>query len=529
MHSELSNLRGSLKRYITSTYHISDPKLVRIRRQLLDADGAVAQRPYLESTARYDAADARRFAELDLSRSVRDFLTDLGSGPAPLVFDPPYKHQSRALELVCGGAPRDIVVTTGTGSGKTEAFLLPVLARLAREASEQPLRFRRRAVRALLLYPMNALVNDQLARLRLLFGDRRVCEWFTERSGGEGGRPAKFGRYTGRALYPGSRKDEPAKHSAKLRSLTFYQRLEGEVADGNEASARLVGELKRLGRWPAKPSVGGEVGGFTEWFGPPRRRWKDAEGRYQYTVERREDPELLLRQECQEAPPDLLITNYSMLEYMLLRPVERGIFRETQQYFEANPEERFILVLDEAHLYRGAQGTEVALLIRRLAHRLGLDPSRLQVICTSASFTQPESARRFAAGLTGKPVESFEVLPGEKVAKLPSGPGEREVAERLAGVDLSALRAGSLEARVAALGPLITSSEQVGRQFVAFGTGRVTLRGLGPQLEEIEETLDLGVGGSGRTKQTFLVVLEGGASDGGVIGVAPDPHEGEAS
>ena len=80
-----------------------------------------------------------------------------------------------------------------------------------------------------------------------------------------------------------------------------------------------------------------------------------------------QDPELLTRHEIQEASPDLLITNYSMLEYMLLRPIERQIFTDTRDFFEAHPDERFFLILDEAHLYRGANGTEIAYLIRRPA------------------------------------------------------------------------------------------------------------------------------------------------------------------
>ena len=92
------------------------------------------------------------------------------------------------------------------------------------------------------------------------------------------------------------------------------------------------------------------------------------------TVERPEDVELLLRHEVHDNPPDLLVTNYSMLEYMLLRPIERGIFRQTRQYFEQHPDERLLLILDEAHLYRGAQGTEISMLIRRLRNRLGLPP-----------------------------------------------------------------------------------------------------------------------------------------------------------
>ena len=82
-------------------------------------------------------------------------------------------------------------------------------------------------------------------------------------------------------------------------------------------------------------------------------------------------PELLTRHEVLTNPPDILVTNYSMLEYMLMRPLERPIFDATRQWLADNPNERLLLVVDEAHLYRGAAGAEVGLLLRRLRARLG--------------------------------------------------------------------------------------------------------------------------------------------------------------
>ena len=79
----------------------------------------------------------------------------------------------------------------------------------------------------------------------------------------------------------------------------------------------------------------------------------------------------------QVAPPDLLVTNYSMLEYMLMRPIERPIFDHTRDWLDQNPSEKFLIVLDEAHLYRGAAGAEVGLLLRRLRDRLNISPERL--------------------------------------------------------------------------------------------------------------------------------------------------------
>lgn len=429
MYDELQHYTDALRTYITSTYHISNPALVDLREDLLRRIGAIAQEPYLESTARY--AVSRGFRDLDLPSGIAQMLGELGE--RGVIFDPPYDHQAEALEATLNPPYKDAVVTTGTGSGKTETFLLPILGRIAAEAIRGQT-YQTRAVRALLLYPMNALVNDQLGRLRLLFADDAVSRWFVD----TGGRPLKFARYTGRTLYPGRRKPDTDKHRARLQSLRFYLDLEASAPHDPSARA-LIRELRKRGKWPAKPSSGpSDEDGVSAWYGSGP--WRDRENNWIRTVERPEDPELFLRHEAQEGVPDLLVTNYSMLEYMLLRPIERGIFHETAEYYRNNRDERLVLVLDEAHLYRGAQGTEVAMLIRRLRNRLQLATEQLQVVCTSASFSDPEAARLFAADLSGKAADGFEVLRGAKKAASPSGPGDEELATALAAVDLAQLQ-----------------------------------------------------------------------------------------
>lgn len=153
--------------------------------------GAIAQTPYIESTARYAAS--RQYATLSIPQEVRELLTWLGGARGGV--ETTVRPSAEALELALSPLHRDLVVTTGTGSGKTETFLLPILGRLAMEAATST-SFSTRAVRALLLYPMNALVNDQLGRLRVLFGGNDVSRWLTDRTG----RPMKFARYTGRTL-----------------------------------------------------------------------------------------------------------------------------------------------------------------------------------------------------------------------------------------------------------------------------------------------------------------------------------------
>lgn len=214
----IGRLQHALRDYIEATYHVSDPGLVAARKLLLDQPGIIHQQPYIESTPRYQPG--KRFSDLQgLPESVRRFLTELArklAGQRPLLFDPPYTHQSSAIiESLVNG--KSLIVMTGTGSGKTESFLLPILGKLAIEAHQKPQSFKTQSgFRALILYPMNALVNDQLGRLRLLFGDTRVGKQFETWAG----RPIRFARYTSRTLYPGVR--TPKKDSQELKPIEKY-------------------------------------------------------------------------------------------------------------------------------------------------------------------------------------------------------------------------------------------------------------------------------------------------------------------
>lgn len=424
-------IRGALRDYIEATYHVGHPSLVRQRQLLLDERGNTFQTPFIESTPRY--TPGRNFADLDLDDAVLAMfarLTESADGRRPLVFDPPYTHQATALEAT-GRHNRSLVVTTGTGSGKTETFLLPMLAKLADEAANRPGSFATPGVRALVLYPMNALVNDQLGRLRLLLGDDRVTSQFTAWAD----RPARFARYTSRTLYPGVRTAK--KDRLRLKSLEkFYIALLNEASnDGSsrqEGARLLIAELKARGKWPAKPDL-------KAWYGAPNQHWQNSRtGDFQRAVMMPDDAELLTRHEVISWPPDVLITNYSMLEYMLMRPLERPIFDATREWLSRNPDEKFLLVVDEAHLYRGAAGAEVALLMRRLRARLGISADRIQVIATSASFADTEYAREFAAQLTGKHVDDFDAVTGTLELRSPADPGSEADANALAAVPMQA-------------------------------------------------------------------------------------------
>ena len=239
MFRELENNRKALLRYIESAYHLSDRQLLKQRENLLNTEGVIAQQPFIESGAKYKLG--KKFHDLNIQPEIAQGLSVLAK--AGLIFNPPYLHQSQAIEAILTDR-KNIIVTTGTGSGKTECFLLPILGRLIAEASKES--FHTRAVRALLLYPMNALVNDQLGRLRRLFGSKQCCDLIEQ----QGGRPVKFGRYTGRTLFPGhlpktDDKNFGKKISDKLSGLKkFYADLADKALNHDDEKERTA--LSRL-------------------------------------------------------------------------------------------------------------------------------------------------------------------------------------------------------------------------------------------------------------------------------------------
>jgi len=432
IHETIEQLHVALKDYIEATYHIADPKLISQRRRLLDLPGVIHQVPYLESTPKYRSG--QRFREIDDlpagALEAFELLASAGEGQAQVLHDPAYTHQVKAIasNLVAG---KNLVIMTGTGSGKTESFLLPILGKLAREASERSKVFgEQAAMRALVLYPMNALVNDQLGRMRAMFGDPRLARLFAKWSG----RPARFARYTSRTPYAGVRSRK--KDQKRLKSFEdFYVDLERATKSADdpkhELAVSLKNELKSRGKWPAKPDL-------VDWFGAKNSLWEDKDKKPLRAVTKPLDVELVTRHEVQSAPPDLLVTNYSMLEYMLMRPIERTVFDKTAEWLKQNPNETFLVVLDEAHLYRGAPGAEVGLLLRRLRARLGIGVERFQVICATASFDDKEYAPSFGAQLSGAPAESFMPITGDLATAEHAAVGSEADAKVLAAVELDA-------------------------------------------------------------------------------------------
>lgn len=347
-------IEGSYKRYLKTLLAPRDEQLAAAFDAEIDATTMLTKGPILEMTPPYETgATCRQLIDQEVLH--QDFVRVDGQ---PFSIDQPlYVHQESAIRKFVAG--RNLVVSTGTGSGKTESFLVPIVNSLLEESARGTLG---PGVRALLLYPMNALANDQLKRLRsVLAGVPEIT----------------FGRYTGETL-----EDSRAAESDFLQS--------------NPGTRRLPNEL-------------------------------------------------LSRDEMRSSPPHLLLTNYAMLEYLLLRPADidlfDGPFAGTWRF----------IVMDEAHVYDGAQGSEVALLMRRLQQRVAPDSS-IQCIATSASLTgsvrnDPRGeAMEFAANLFDAP---FEYVEGDLTKQDLVEPVRKkhlpESSWRLTGEQLLALRSGQID------------------------------------------------------------------------------------
>ena len=403
-----SGIKDRHMKFIEANYHLHNPRLIQERRELMK-EGAVVSEPWVGATPSYVSGE--RFRNLNLPLPVIDILEGLNQANLD-VYDPPYLHQAKALEAFFSGK-KDLIVSTGTGSGKTEIFIYSILGQLALEA-ERGKTTDIRGFRSIILYPMNALVADQVSRLRQILGSDAGAKELEKRFG----RYVQFGMYTSRTPYHGrynnDKNDRQVKHI-----IDYYLNLK-------KNNTELFNELKSKGKVPAK-----DLEGFRNFKKP-----KDLQFRTQPN-----DTELFTRQEMHSpneygGTPDILITNYSMLEYMLIRPIEQPFFEQTREWLSKDENNQLTLVLDEAHLYRGAQGAEVALLVRRLLQHLGVSSKQVRFILTSASLGGDEIARKiapkFASDLTTSSPEKFEVITSKKKSFGKGGIGSREEAEILA-------------------------------------------------------------------------------------------------
>lgn len=388
-------LREALENYIKSQYFGKSPILLLAMQDKLNQEGVLYQKPYVESSPAYKTAPNGIQASTKLPNWLKDYFLALSNANLG-VYPSPFCHQVYALEAAFEG--QDLFVSTGTGSGKTECFMWPLMAKLASEARNNPASWSMRGIRTIVMYPMNALVSDQVSRLRRLIGDadHRFVNIFRDTCGINSRRP-QFGMYTGRTPYAGK---EPKRSEDQSLAAT-YSRMVNPETDEEKA---FLEKLIKDGKLPAKE----DFDNFLE---------KLYQGKH---IPDEEDAELVTRFEMQQFCPDILITNYSMLEYMLLRPREHKIWADTQAWLNADPNNKLLFVIDEAHMYRGSAGGEVSLLIRRMFHRLGIDRSRVQFILTTASMPNKDeedrkAVRKFANDLTASDdMHTFCYLTGER-------------------------------------------------------------------------------------------------------------------
>ena len=446
-------IRDNFILYIKTAFGTKFPTIEAEREALMRRNRVLTQQPWIEPLPRF-ISSGKKISDL----SGKD-LPGLNNVNCDLFKSLVYcglfgnrelhLHQAEMLKKALKG--RNCVVTAGTGSGKTEAFLLPLFAQFAKEVpgwqspgqepaylfnwwnnnawqesckannglrrsyriSQRDHERRPSAVRALILYPMNALVEDQLTRLRRALDSNETRQWYKERAGGN---RIYIGRYNSSTPVPGHEKERPTQSGRERFNKDKINKLVESMKE-IESASRVAADYAS-GQSDADPD--------SVFFFP-----------------RIGGAEMHNRWDMQDNPPDILITNFSMLSIMMMRECDEEIFKKTRAWLacddlpENNREEAkqnriFHLVVDELHLYRGTAGAEVAYLIRLLLLRLGLHPNhqQLRILASSASLEQDdEGSRQFLKDFFG--ANEFEIIKGyqntvpnleDNASYLPSAP-----------------------------------------------------------------------------------------------------------
>ncbi|MCA3450749.1 MAG: DEAD/DEAH box helicase [Rhodobacter sp.] len=315
-----TRLRETLARYTSTAAGVSAARAPLLSQRVAATIAAanLVKGPFVESLPDFEKGASIRQMVQD-GRLHRGWAAIDGSDSGRVLMDRPlHLHQAAAI-----GLDENYLVATGTGSGKTESFLFPLVDSLLRDPD-----LARPGVRAILVYPLNALANDQMHRIsRLLFADLKDPG-------------ITLGRYTG-----------------QVRSNEMRSDVENDLVQSPSFQANFPDATRVPANW------------------------------------------LLSRQEMLDTPPHILITNYAMLEHILLLPRNRRLLEGADLKW---------IVLDEVHTYTGAQAIEVAFLLRKLKTHLGLAPGRLRCVGTSASLdpARRDELARFAENLFGEPFPS---------------------------------------------------------------------------------------------------------------------------
>lgn len=375
-------LRETYKKYIDTSLFFSNKRLEDERSRLFDSGDTITKYPIIEFTPKYKEYKSLNeiCKELSLNEKFAAFASNglfANRGPVESKL---YLHQYQSIKEAVLNR-KNIIVTTGTGSGKTECFLFPLMYDILNE------KFKNSntnipssaALRGLILYPLNALAEDQMRRLRKSLSSENVVEWFDNNLNKD---YITFSRYTSLTPTSGDRNKKAV------------------VNKNKEALKKIKKEWDSIKNFVAEND--------------------DIDEDYLYDIPNTDvEIELCDRWSIQDSPPDILITNYSMLNVMMMRSDENNIFESTKKWLKESEDNIFHLVIDELHSYRGTSGTEVAYLLRLLLDRIGLKPNskQLQFLCSSASMQESERVKKFIAGFFGlserEVEEKFSIIKDE--------------------------------------------------------------------------------------------------------------------
>ena len=359
-------LRDIYLKYISSGLPFFNDEYNEERKSLMKEPGTICQPPILEIVPKYQ----EYMSLYDLCKKENiptefdDFIQSGLFYNDKHVIRKLYKHQYDSLVEAFKNR-KNIVVTTGTGSGKTECFLLPLFADLCKESANWKNEGRPRAMRAMILYPLNALAEDQMIRLRKALNSRNAnqegaLDWLDRNRKGN---RFYFGRYTGATPVSGDRNSESVKRRLRTEKKSYQKDWEAAKEDA-KSNPEII---------------------------------------YHLPCMEEDSAEMWDRVSMQITPPDILITNYSMLNIMLMRSAENNIFEETKKWLKESPDHVFHLIVDELHTYRGTAGTEVSYLLKVFLDRLGLTPDspQVQFLASSASMQDNAETRDYLSEFFG--------------------------------------------------------------------------------------------------------------------------------
>ncbi len=431
-------IKENYKRYFKTMYKLKSTGLDEKKNALLDENDNLYKEPYLELLPEYNAATCNGVPVSELENLSPEFIAgfdgneEVTNNFLQMFIKPglmgyvPYGHQVNMFQRALA-QKKNCVITSGTGSGKTESFLLPLLGSLYKEAQgwnkanyvrtndwyngntvisrgggssriyDQALHRvgedRTAAMRALIMYPMNALVEDQMTRLRKALDCDDVRSHFDNDLGGN---RIFFGRYNGSTI---------GKRSLAVAKATDHKKVQKELNEVATYANSIEDHIQHQG---------GDSD--TRYIAP---RTGQGAGM---------SAEMLTRWDMQETPPDILISNYSMLSVMLMRQAEAGIFEKTKEWLRENSSNVFHLVIDELHLMRGTSGTEVAYLMRMFLDAIGCPPvvdvggvkvpnPQLRVLASSASLGGDVETQHFLEEFFGvyssNREKVFEIIAGD--------------------------------------------------------------------------------------------------------------------